>query len=110
VREVYEETGFNLTGLITAEDYISQKVRDQIIKLFIVPFIPETTEFHPQTKNEISAIEWHEISGIPTSYQEGKDRGKNTINYFMAIPFLPKLRKWIERKKKPHETPTTTPC
>jgi len=100
IREVYEEIGFNLTGLINEPDYIEQKVRDQVIKLFIIPFIPEDTEFHPRTKNEISGIEWHEILDIPTSYTQLKDRGKKAINYYNAIPFLPKLKKWIERKKQ----------
>jgi hypothetical protein len=98
--QVYEEIGFNLTGLINETDYIEQKVRDQVIKLFIIPFIPEDTEFHPRTKNEISGIEWHEILDIPTSYTQLKDRGKKAINYYNAIPFLPKLKKWIERKKQ----------
>jgi mRNA-decapping enzyme subunit 2 len=100
IREVSEEIGFNLNGLISESDYIEQKVRDQVIKLFIVPFIPEDTEFHPRTKNEIGGIEWHEISDIPITYTELKDRGKNAINYYNAIPFLPKLKKWIDRKKQ----------
>jgi len=99
IREVYEETGFNLHGLIKEDDYIEQKLRDQVIKLYIVPFIPEDKEFHPRTKNEIGGIQWHEISDIPISYSELKDRGKYAINYYSAIPFLPKLKRWIERKK-----------
>lgn len=98
--QVYEEIGFNLTGLIKESDYIEQKVRDQVIKLFIIPFVPEDTEFCPRTKNEIGGIEWHEISEIPTSYTQLKDRTKKDINYYNAIPFLPKLKKWIERKKQ----------
>jgi len=100
IREVYEEIGFNLTGLIKESDYIEQKVRDQVIKLYIIPFVPEDTEFRPRTKNEIGGIEWHEISDIPTSYTQLKDRGKKAINYYNAIPFLPKLKKWIDRKKQ----------
>ncbi|KAI7832288.1 Dcp2, box A domain-containing protein [Gamsiella multidivaricata] len=54
VREVWEETGFDVTGKIREEDYVEQTIKDQRIRLYIVKGVPETTVFEPQTRKEIS--------------------------------------------------------
>lgn len=54
VREVLEETGFDLSGMVSGSDYIEITMREQNVKLYVVPGIPEDTEFLPRTRNEIS--------------------------------------------------------
>jgi len=50
VREVFEETGFDIKGLISEKEYIEKKVREQTIKLYVIPFIPEILLFNPKQK------------------------------------------------------------
>jgi hypothetical protein len=49
-----EETGFDLSPLIDEEIYLERTIREQHIRLFIIPGIPEKTQFNPQTRKEIS--------------------------------------------------------
>lgn len=53
-REALEETGHDLTGMVGENDFIEILVREQNIKLYIAPGVPESTHFEPQTRKEIS--------------------------------------------------------
>ena len=53
VREVLEETGYNLAEEINPEEYINATVREQSISLFIVPGISEDYPFKTRTRKEI---------------------------------------------------------
>lgn len=54
IREVREETGFDCERFARKEDFVDMTMRDQNLKLFIVPGIPEDTVFECQTRKEIS--------------------------------------------------------
>lgn len=56
VREVLEETGFDLSLWIKEQDYLERVIRGQRVKLFVVTGIPEDTKFLPQTRKEISVV------------------------------------------------------
>eukprot|EP01130_Rhizamoeba_saxonica_P007875 TRINITY_DN3185_c0_g1_i1.p1 TRINITY_DN3185_c0_g1~~TRINITY_DN3185_c0_g1_i1.p1 ORF type:complete len:289 (+),score=68.62 TRINITY_DN3185_c0_g1_i1:716-1582(+) len=102
-REVHEETGFDLTGMINEKDSVELRIKEQMVKLYIVPFIDEDTEFAPLTRQEISKIEWKVVEDLPVSYNQAKEMNKkkkgNVENYYMVVPFVQKLRSWILRKK-----------
>jgi len=98
IREVYEEIGYDLAGKIIEEDHIQFILKEQLIKLYIVPNISEETKFETRTRKEISKIEWAIINGLPTSYQSAKELGSE--NFFMVIPFVHKLKQWIKQKKR----------
>ncbi|KAG0212763.1 mRNA-decapping enzyme subunit 2 [Mortierella sp. GBA30] len=115
VREVWEETGFDVTEKIRDEDYVEQTIKDQRIRLYIIKGVPESTVFEPQTRKEISKIEWHYIAELPTSKpkpiekgtQSGKESGterpngaKNPSRYYMVTPFVHKLKNWITVQKR----------
>lgn len=54
---MYEETGFDIRSVeISLDDYIVVIVREQQIKLYIVPFVGEDTFFEPKTRKEIEVI------------------------------------------------------
>lgn len=59
IREVREETGFDCEGFAKKEHFVDMTMRDQNLKLFIVPGIPEDTVFECQTRKEIS------VSNLP---------------------------------------------
>ncbi|KIJ45581.1 hypothetical protein M422DRAFT_166723 [Sphaerobolus stellatus SS14] len=65
VREVLEETGYNLTGQIQRELCIKLNVKQQPVTLFVVPGVPEDFEFRTQTRKEISKIDWFKLSDLP---------------------------------------------
>ncbi|KAF8931416.1 mRNA-decapping enzyme subunit 2 [Dissophora ornata] len=115
VREVWEETGFDVTDRIKEDDYIEQTIKDQRIRLYIIKGVPESTMFEPQTRKEISKIEWHYIADLPTSKpkpiekgtQSGKESGterasgiKNPSRYYMVTPFIHKLKNWISTQRR----------
>jgi len=59
IREVHEETGFDLTGMVEANDKIDINIREQDMRLYIAPGVPEDTEFAPRTRKEISVRQNH---------------------------------------------------
>ncbi|KAF9181158.1 mRNA-decapping enzyme subunit 2, partial [Haplosporangium sp. Z 767] len=115
VREVWEETGFDVSDRIRDEDYVEQTIKDQRIRLYIIKGVPESTVFEPQTRKEISKIEWHYIAELPTSKpkpiekgtQSGKESGtergngaKNPSRFYMVTPFVHKLKSWITAQRR----------
>lgn len=59
VREVYEETGYDLkeAGLVKSEEemkYIEVSMREQHMRLYVFRGVPKDTHFEPRTRKEIS--------------------------------------------------------
>ena len=70
VREVYEETGYDIraAGLVPETEevkYIDIPMREQHIRLYVFRDIPMDTHFEPRTRKEISKIEWYRLSDLP---------------------------------------------
>jgi len=57
IRETYEETGFDLTGMVGSKDKIDINIREQDMRLYIAPGVPEDFEFAPRTRKEISVCD-----------------------------------------------------
>ncbi|KAG0048467.1 mRNA-decapping enzyme subunit 2 [Gryganskiella cystojenkinii] len=115
VREVWEETGFDISSRIRDEDYVEQTMKDQRIRLYIIKDVPENTVFEPQTRKEISKIEWHLLTDLPAYKPKTQERGsysgkesgserpsnaKNPSRYYMVTPFLQKLKNWVAAQKR----------
>ena len=112
VREVYEETGFDLqaAGLVRDEKemkYIEQTMREQHMKLFVFRGVPKDTHFEPRTRKEISKIEWYKLTDLPTLKKHkqqdsngGEHAGMSANKFYMVAPFLSHLKKWIAQEKK----------
>ncbi|KAL0951207.1 hypothetical protein HGRIS_007932 [Hohenbuehelia grisea] len=93
VREVLEETGYNLADQINPEHVLETEIRDQRVSLYIVPGVPEDYPFETKTRKEISKIEWFRLTDLP-----GWKRNKNVPGKFYLIhPFIGPLRKFIQR-------------
>lgn len=100
IREVWEETGFDVSGLLKVEDNLEVIIGEQRIRLFIIGGIDEETTFAPQTKNEISEIAWHRVDELPMGGNEtSHSRGTTRMKYFMVGPFVGPLRSWIAAHK-----------
>ena len=113
VREVYEETGFDIqgAGLVGKEEdskYIEVTMREQHMRLYVFKNVPMDTYFEPRTRKEISKIQWYKLSELPTlkkskqQQQEGRgeDLAVNANKFYMVAPFLVPLKKWISQQKK----------
>ncbi|KFY87437.1 hypothetical protein V498_07174 [Pseudogymnoascus sp. VKM F-4517 (FW-2822)] len=111
VREVYEETGYDIkaAGLVPETDevkYIDIPMREQHIRLYVFRDIPMDTHFEPRTRKEISKIEWYRLSDLPAfrkkNHQNGNDAevAKNANKFYMVAPFLVPLKKWVQQQKK----------
>lgn len=109
IREVYEETGYNLKEAIhTAddEDSVETTIRAQHIKLYIFPGVPMNTHFEPRTRKEISEIEWCKLSELPAMKRQerkqegrGEDLAVNAKRFYMVAPFMTELKRWIAKQK-----------
>nr|CAG8508702.1 6163_t:CDS:10 [Entrophospora candida] len=96
-REVFEETGYDITPLIKEKDFVEITIRGQRIRLYIVVGVLEATEFCPQTRKEIS-VEWHNLLDLPTwSKNRNKESPFNcgggcvkygSSRYYMVVPFV----------------------
>lgn len=111
VREVYEETGYDIraAGLVPETEevkYIDIPMREQHIRLYVFRDIPMDTHFEPRTRKEISKIEWYRLSDLPAfrkkNHQTGNDAevAKNANKFYMVAPFLVPLKKWVQQQKK----------
>ncbi|XP_059214259.1 m7GpppN-mRNA hydrolase [Centropristis striata] len=102
VREVMEETGFDIKNRICKDMYIEQKITDQVVRLYIIPGVSKDTKFNPKTRKEIRNIEWFPIEKLPCHRNDMTPKSKLGLapnRFFMAIPFIRPLREWISKLK-----------
>ncbi|KAM7267674.1 hypothetical protein ACFE04_009840 [Oxalis oulophora] len=95
VREVLEETGFDVSSLLNKDEYIELQFGQQRVRLYIIPGVKEDTSFAPLTKKEISEIAWHRLDEIQPVNDEVITRGVSGIKLYMVAPFLASLKSWI---------------
>lgn len=118
IREVYEETGFDIKEAGFAKEekdmkYIEIAMREQHMRLYVFRGIPMDTRFEPRTRKEISKIEWYKLSDLPTlrkNKQHEEHLVANANKFYMVAPFLNPLKKWIaqQRKLEANKTSNTT--
>ncbi|XP_034047399.1 m7GpppN-mRNA hydrolase isoform X2 [Thalassophryne amazonica] len=102
VREVLEETGFDIKNRICKDMYIEQKITDQLVRLYIIQGVSKDTKFNPKTRKEIRNIEWFPVEKLPCHRNDMTPKSKLGLapnRFFMAIPFIRSLREWIARLK-----------
>eukprot|EP01041_Mallomonas_annulata_P001231 gene1231-2389_t len=87
MRETFEETGFNPTPYCREENSLVVHEENRVTKLYIASGIPLNTEFNPQTRKEISKIQFHPLNNLPK-------------RCYGVYPFMPKLKRWIQQRSK----------
>lgn len=98
IREVLEETGFDISKQLNDDHYLEISINDQTIRLYIITNVSKTTKFEPRTRREIKEVRWFAIDELPVHRKD--TRTKQTLGYspnsfFMVIPFLKSLKQWI---------------
>ncbi|TKY85165.1 hypothetical protein EX895_006245 [Sporisorium graminicola] len=104
IREVLEETGYDCTPLLPedSKDYLDLTMREQRLRLYIVPGVKESTKFETLTRKEISKIAWFKLSDLPT-WKKSKDPPAGMGGKFYLIsPFIGRLKQWIHTNKATH--------
>jgi mRNA-decapping enzyme subunit 2 len=112
VREVWEETGFDLQEanlVLPDEDMkkITVTMREQSMMLYVFRGVPMDTYFEPKTRKEISKIDWYKLTDLPTVRRKNQAQpqgaGQDLIkenSFYMVAPFLGPLRAWIKMQHK----------
>lgn len=104
VREVFEETGFDVSELLTKDEYVEVIFGQQRVRLYIIAGVKDDTAFAPQTKKEISEIAWHRLDELQPATNDVISRGISGIKLYMVAPFLGSLKSWISAHPPP-QTP-----
>lgn len=102
-REVLEETGYDCSVNISPKDYIELHIQDTLMRLYIVTGVDKATIFKPLTRCEIKSCTWFKISELPMTRRDMVTTHSKVVKpnaFFMAIPFIKPLRKWICKRKK----------
>ncbi|KAI2484497.1 mRNA-decapping enzyme 2 [Pyrenophora tritici-repentis] len=114
VREVWEETGYDLrqANLVEPDEHmkkITVTMREQSMMLYVFRGVPMNTEFEPQTRKEISKIDWYKLTDLPMlrrknqAQQQYQGNGQDLIkesSFYMVAPFLGPLKQWIKQQNK----------
>ncbi|KAL3865744.1 hypothetical protein ACJMK2_043104 [Sinanodonta woodiana] len=106
VREVLEETGFDVKDLLKPDKYLEHQWNGQLTRLYIINGVPLSTKFQPHTQKEIKSLHWFPIDALPTHKKDLTSKMQLNMNpncFFMAIPFVKSLRKWIDNKNTQQE-------
>ncbi|XP_022765361.1 mRNA-decapping enzyme subunit 2-like isoform X2 [Durio zibethinus] len=97
IREVLEETGFDVLGLLNKDEYIEVIFGQQRVRLYIIAGVKDDTAFAPLTKKEISEIAWHQLDDLRPATNEVISRGITGLKLYMGAPFLASLKSWISK-------------
>ncbi|KAF4323746.1 hypothetical protein BBO99_00000872 [Phytophthora kernoviae] len=90
-REVFEECGYDVGDSLSPTQYLELVQQEQRIRMFLCTDVPEDYAFAPQTRKEISTIEWFGFDSLP----------KKT---WSVMPFMSRLKRWVKSSKKEKRT------
>eukprot|EP00927_Polykrikos_kofoidii_P033818 TRINITY_DN28664_c0_g1_i1.p1 TRINITY_DN28664_c0_g1~~TRINITY_DN28664_c0_g1_i1.p1 ORF type:complete len:356 (+),score=55.63 TRINITY_DN28664_c0_g1_i1:111-1178(+) len=95
-REVYEETGIDLSGMIDDRKYVAADVYGTgcDVKLFIVPGVSITQKCAPKLRKEISHIAWVNLCELPGWDPSGRE---GTLRFVAVEPFVADIKWWVEQ-------------
>lgn len=102
VREVLEETGFDISNLIDKNEYIESIINDQLVRLYIISGVQKDTKFQPKTRKEIKNVEWFALTDLPNNKKDMTPKVKIGVgpnSFFMVVPFVKRMKRWVQEKQ-----------
>ncbi|KAJ3172932.1 mRNA-decapping enzyme subunit 2 [Geranomyces variabilis] len=101
IREVQEETGFDIGPYLRVNEYVERTIKGQRIRLYILTGVPEDTVFSPQTRKEIGDIRWHRLDDLPGWNKNAVvEAGERRNKFYMVTAFVSGLRQWMAKYRK----------
>ncbi|XP_068910232.1 m7GpppN-mRNA hydrolase [Tenebrio molitor] len=103
IREVLEETGFDITSYVSPDEWLESTINDQLVRLYVIKNIPMKTKFQPKTRYEIKACEWFPVADLPNSKKDATPKvkmGVSANSFFMVLPFVKRLKMICNVNKK----------
>lgn len=103
---MYEETGYDIANLADKDDFIEGVLNYQYTRLYLIRNVPIETVFVPRTRKEIKCCEWFSIEHLPTHKTDPVSRnhlGINANSFFMIMPFVKRLKRWINEQAHPNQ-------
>ncbi|KAJ3153665.1 mRNA-decapping enzyme subunit 2 [Geranomyces michiganensis] len=101
IREVQEETGFDIGPYLRVNEYVERTIKGQRIRLYILTGVPEDTVFMPQTRKEIGDIRWHRLDDLPGWNKNAiPEAGERRNKFYMVTAFVSGLRQWMAKYRK----------
>jgi len=100
IREVKEETGFDIKSRLVPEHYHELELNGQINRLFYICNVPLDTKFVAECPQEITGMKWFLADRLPEKKSDSKmliDGKMQT--FFMVVPFAKNLKKFIHKCK-----------
>nr|CAG4650221.1 EOG090X07NG [Sida crystallina] len=98
VREVLEETGYDISTIIESREFLETTVNDQLTRLYVIPGVPHDSKFVPRTRNEIRAVQWFSLADLPSTKKDAMTKtrlGFGSASFFMVLPFVRLIRNWV---------------
>jgi len=104
IREVLEETSFDIGPMVCEEDAIEVFVKGQRRKMFIVAGVDRQTLFAPKMRGEVGNYAWMPVSELPTR-KEHEGAGVVTeqdqkLKFWGVWRFIKPLKVWIKKEKQ----------
>lgn len=86
-----------------ADTFIEGVLNYQYTRLYLIRNIPLETVFVPRTRKEIKCCEWFAVEHLPTHKTDPVSRNHLALNansFFMIMPFVKRVKKWINEQTK----------
>lgn len=116
-REVLEETGVDIRGLIDERDCVKALFKEReestdaiSVKLFLVAGIPLDVECRPNLPQEIAKIGWIALDRLPGYDVTGAAAEASKLRFYNVEWSVPKLRKWVEKRRRADLEGSSPPC
>lgn len=98
IREVFEETGFDISNIIDSNLFIQHK-KPIRRKLYLIKNVPESFPMEPRVNNEIVACEWFNVDNLIAAIAHKIN--KYIPKEFRSIaPFLNQIRDFMNEQER----------
>lgn len=95
IREVYEETGFDISSRLNPDYFFESTINEQLVRLYVIEGIPQDTRFAPRTRYEIKDCKWFSIADLPNNKKDNSSKikmGVNANSFYMVLPFVKRIK------------------